>query len=45
MFSLLGVKGAMPYSSTHQVDKDKEKAKELNIDDEEGKHETKHEFS
>ena len=44
MFSSLGVKGDMPSSSTQRVDKGKEKEKEPNIDDEEGKHETEHEF-
>ena len=34
----------MPSSSTQQVDKGKELVIEPNIDDEEGKHETKHEF-
>ena len=44
MFASHGVKGAILYSSTQQVDKGKENLIEPNIDDEEGKHETKHEF-
>ena len=34
----------MPSSSTQQIDKGKEKTIEPSIDDEEGKHETEHEF-
>ena len=44
MFDSLGVKGAMLDSSTQQVYKGKEKVIEPKIDDEEGKHETEHEF-
>ena len=44
MFASLGVKGAMPSTSTQQVDKGKEKVIKPVIHDEEDNHETKHEF-
>lgn len=44
LFSSLGVKGAIPSTSTQQVDKGKENVIEPIIHDEEENHETEHEF-
>lgn len=44
VFATLVVKGAMPSSSTKQVDKGKEKAKDPIIDEQENIHETEYEF-